>query len=200
MSKYKYRPGEYVQDSTKGAALLSGAKTYKRDVLMQVWMQSRHLATLLNWLESNGRRVRFRSEIVQFTVEEIVRHLRDSKGCDIVEFTEDARNTLDERFGVQSNPKERGMKNVLHNMILDDRRKEADVDLVAVGMKIMKEMKGEGEEEKVHKIDDSKVVETAPTVPSIARQRSNEEIEADRIAKDKVEEEKLKGLDTIPEM
>ncbi len=199
MRKYKYKPGEYVQDSTKGASLLSNPKTYKRDVLVQVWMQSRHLATLLNWLESSGRRVRFRSEIVQFTVEEIVKHLRDSKGCEIVEFADEARNTLMERFGVESNPKHRGEKNALHNMMLDDKRRESDVDLVAVGRKIMEEMSGTevvraGAKPVLE--DTSKVIET---VPSIARQRSKEEIEADRIAKDKAKDEELKGLDDLPE-
>ena len=200
MRKYKYKPGEYVQDSTKGAALLSNPKTYKRDVLVQVWMQSRHLATLLNWLESNGRRVRFRSEIVQFTVEEIVKHLRDSKVCDIVEFADEARETLKDRFGVESNPKHRGEKNALHNIMLDDKRRETDEDLVATGMRIMEEMGRKRDGDRVHKKDDSRVVESVVTsTPSVARQRSKEEIEVDRIAKDKVEEDKLKGLDDLPE-
>jgi len=204
MRKYRYKPGIYTEDSTKGASLLGNPKTYKRDVLVQVWMQSRHLATLLNWLESIDRKVRFRSEIVQFTVEEIVKHIRDSKVCEVVEYASEARDILKDRFGVESNPKHRGEKNALHNMMLDDRRRESDVDLVATGMKIMESMKKEGEKERVPKKDDSEVIEpvetgtTKTTIPSIARQRSKEEIEADRIAKDEAEKEKLKGLDSLP--
>jgi hypothetical protein len=114
---------DYVEDSTKGRSRVNPRK-YKRDVLMQVWLQSRHLATLLKWLEDEGMFVRFRSEIVQITLEQVVEHLVSTGVVEMVEYAEDAQKLL-ERFEVKSNidGRGRGGKNTFHNLTLDDRRK-----------------------------------------------------------------------------
>lgn len=122
MSKYRQRI--YTEDSTKGMSKIN-PKTYKRDVLMQVWMQSRHLATLLKWFDNEGVIVRFRSEIVQRTVEQVVEHLVKNGIVEMVEFSDDAVEILN-RFDASNNPSGRGEKNVLHNLTLDDRRRERE--------------------------------------------------------------------------
>lgn len=125
--KYKYKPGKYVENSTKGSSRIE-PRTYKRDVLMQVWMQSRHLATLLKWLDSSGVLIRFRSEIVQVVIEQVLHHLVDSGEVEMIEFAEGARVMLENRFGAASNPSGRGEKNVYHNLTLDSRRKELGIE------------------------------------------------------------------------
>ena len=118
---------DYVEDSTKGRSRVN-PREYKRDILMQVWLQSRHLATLLKWLEGEGMFVRFRSEIVQITLEQVVEHLVSAGVVEMVEYAEDAQRLL-ERFEVKSNidGRGRGGKNAFHNLTLDDRRKSRQV-------------------------------------------------------------------------
>jgi len=102
-------------------------RKYKRDVLMQVWLESRHLATLLKWLEKEGYFVRFRSEIIRHAVEQLVGHLTETGVVEMVEFTEDAQKMLHSRFGADSNPSGRGGANLHHNLVLDSRRREGQV-------------------------------------------------------------------------
>ena len=122
MREYRYNKHQKVEDSTKGKSDIN-PRTYKRDVLMQVWLQSRHLATLLKWLEDGGSVIRFRSEIVQITLEQVVEHLVNTDAVKMVEYAEDAQKML-ERFGVESNPSGRGGKNAFHNLTLDNRMRE----------------------------------------------------------------------------
>lgn len=127
---YKYDRHKYVEDSTKGKSVLD-PKSYKRDVLMQVWLQSRYLATLLKWLDKSSTFVKFRSDIVQIVMEQVVHHLVDNGEVEMVEFATDAQSILSGRFGAQSNPSGRGGKNAYHNLVLDERRKEKDEYVVA---------------------------------------------------------------------
>ena len=64
----------YKEDSTKGAALMK-PKTYKGDVIVQVWMNSRVLATLSAWLDSEGNYTRFMSEVVRESLTILCDHL-----------------------------------------------------------------------------------------------------------------------------
>ena len=115
------RRKEYKEDSTKGKAMLN-PKTYKGDVLVQAWIDSRQLAMLSVWLDNNDRRTRYMSDIVKFTIEEVVRQLVDAEEVEKIELSSQGRLMLECKYRTQLNPGGRGKTNVLHNLVLDERR------------------------------------------------------------------------------
>lgn len=122
MNDYRYDKHLKVEDSTKGKANVN-PKKYKGDVYTQAWMDARKLATLSIWLDDAGYRTRFLSEVVKFTIDMVLEHLIDSGNVKMIEFTEEARDILEAKYRTNLNPGGRGKRNVLHNMVLDDRRK-----------------------------------------------------------------------------
>ena len=122
MNDYRYDRHLKVEDSTKGKADVN-PKRYKGDVYTQAWMDARKLATLSIWLDDAGYRTRFLSEVVKFTIDMVLEHLIDSGNVKMIEFTEEARDILEAKYRTNLNPGGRGKRNVLHNMVLDDRRK-----------------------------------------------------------------------------
>ncbi len=117
------RESEYKEDSTRGSSVINPL-TYKGDVLIQVWIDSRILATLCDWLEKNGNYPRFMSEVVREPLRVMFETLTHGKDVDIVDDTNEARRRLTQRFRVDLSRGGRGGKNVLHNQILTDRRHE----------------------------------------------------------------------------
>ena len=117
------RTTPYKEDSTRGSSLINPLN-YKGDVLVQVWMDSRVLATLTNWLEKSGAYPRFMSESVRRPLESLAAHLVDTGQVEMVDDTVTARALLENRFRVTLNKGERGGKNILHNQILSDKRVE----------------------------------------------------------------------------
>jgi len=116
---------QHKVDSTRGKAF-SNPETYKRDVPMQVWLQSRHLATLMKWIETqdHGYLVRFRSDILKIVVEQLVLHLVESGAVEMVDTAQSAHGILEGRFGIPCNPQDKGKRNRIHNFELDSRRYE----------------------------------------------------------------------------
>lgn len=112
-----------MMNETRGIGNVSPV-SYKKDCLVQVWLESRQLAMLLQWLEDNQRFVRFKSEIVSIALDELVSYLVNSGQIETIEFAEDARAKLEGRFGPSFNPKGKGRKNLVHNLTLDARRGE----------------------------------------------------------------------------
>ncbi len=121
----------YKEDSTKGASILKPIN-YKGDILTQCWIDSRILATLNNWLEANGYRPRSLSDLVRRPLEVLVEHLVSSGQAKMIEDTNDARNMLQAMYRIKLNRGGRGGKNILHNQILTDERKELG-ERVALG-------------------------------------------------------------------
>ncbi len=126
MKGYKYDKFERVEDSTKGNADLS-PRVYKGDVYTQAWIDSRKLATLSIWLDEAGWKTRYLSEVVKFTLDMVLEHLVESGTVKMIEFTEEARDILEAKYRTNLNPGGRGKRNVLHNMVLDDKRKNRQV-------------------------------------------------------------------------
>jgi len=116
-----YRKKPYKVDSTKGASIINPLN-YKGDVLVQVWMDSRVLATVSNWLDMNGTYTRFMSQAVRRPLELLVDNLVNNGDVALVDDTNEARRLLERKYGVQLNRGDRGGKNILHNQILSDRR------------------------------------------------------------------------------
>lgn len=117
------RVREYREDSTKGNSLIKPLN-YKGDVLVQVWVDSRVLATLCKWLEGEGVYTRFMSQVVKRPLEVLAEFVVENEGVERVDDTSEARSMLEKRFGVNLNRGEKGKKNVLHNVILSEKRKE----------------------------------------------------------------------------
>ena len=111
---------KYMEDSTKGSSLIE-PKTFKNDVYVQVWLESRYLATLSNWLDDEGVNTRFMSEVIREGIRVLVDNLVEGNLTLFVTDTEDARSLLFRKYRINLNNNDRGKKNVLHNKVLCDR-------------------------------------------------------------------------------
>ena len=113
----------YKEDSTRGGSIINPLN-YKGDVLVQVWMDSRILATLCNWLDSHGTYTRHLSEVTRRPLEVLTNLLVENDEVELVDDTIEARNQLERHYGVNLNVGGRGTKNVMHNIQLSVRRDE----------------------------------------------------------------------------
>lgn len=113
--------GKYKVDSTKGGSLINPI-SYKGDVMVQVWMDSRVLATLCKWLEKEGEYPRFLSHVVRLPLEMLADHFVEKGEVEMVDDTLEARILLEGRFHVSLNKGKKGMKNLMHNVTLSSRR------------------------------------------------------------------------------
>ena len=125
---------DYVEDSTRGNAKIMPLN-YKGDVLVQSWIDARKLATLSKWLDEGGYFTRFLSDIVKIVIDEVVGQLVEGGKCEMVEFSEDARDYLVCKYRVNLNPSGRGKRNMLHNLHLDEMRRKSinDRDILPSG-------------------------------------------------------------------
>lgn len=120
--RFGNRQAPYKSDSTKGASIID-PRDYKGDVLTQVWVDSRILATLCRWLEQGDTIPKYMSEIVREPLRILVEHLVKGGDVEMVEDTSEAREMLNRRFRVDLNKGgNRGKKNIVHNQVLTDRR------------------------------------------------------------------------------
>lgn len=127
------RVAPYKEDSTRGASVLNPVN-YKGDVLTQVWIDSRILATLTTWMEKSGTYPRFMSEIVREPLRVFVETLVEGGEIDWVENTVEARGLLNRRFRIDLSRGGRGGRNTLHNQILSEKRAELS-DMIKGGSK-----------------------------------------------------------------
>lgn len=119
--KYKHKPEEPVVDSTKGRSNLNPLN-YKGDVMVQVWLDSRLLVTLNNWLETSGEYPRFLSDVVRKPLEVLIDHVVNEGEVEMVDDTALARMLLQRKFNIKLNKGDKGKKNTLHNLLLSDKR------------------------------------------------------------------------------
>ncbi len=117
------REKTYATDSTKGHSIINPLN-YKGDVLVQVWVDSRVLATLCNWLDDKGTYARYMSQVVRRPLEVLVDLLVSSGDARLIDNTVEARSMLQKRFGVDLSRGGRGTKNVMHNITLSISREE----------------------------------------------------------------------------
>jgi len=115
-SKYRYKAGKYVEDTTKGGSRLM-PKSYKSDALVQVWLDSRKLALLSRWIDQDGPNTRFLSEVVRYTLDMVV-ELLQNEGWELGDIAS-SRQMLERKYRTNLNPNGKGKKNLLHNMILE---------------------------------------------------------------------------------
>ncbi|MBU2685853.1 MAG: hypothetical protein KKF27_21640, partial [Gammaproteobacteria bacterium] len=96
----------------------------KGDVLVQVWVDSRVLATLCRWMDAKGEYAMHMSQAVRRPLEVLAEFLADQGEVEMVDDTAEARSLLSRRFNVDLNRGGRGTKNVMHNLALSDMRGE----------------------------------------------------------------------------
>lgn len=117
------RTKPYKEDSTKGNSMINPLN-YKGDVLVQVWIDSRVLATLCGWLDDKGTYARYMSQIVRRPLEVLVDLVVNSGDAKLIDNTVEARSLLERRFGVDLSRGGRGAKNLQHNIELSIRRED----------------------------------------------------------------------------
>lgn len=122
MRNYRYVKGEYKEDSTRGKAIMR-PKTYKGDSLISIWLDRRKLAALSIWLDSNGLTTRFISDVVRNTLDQVYEKLLDSGAIEELDVTM-AGDILRAKYKIDLNPQGRGERNLLHNLQLDEVKKE----------------------------------------------------------------------------
>ena len=113
----------YKEDSTKGGARILPV-SYKGDALVQAWIDTRKLLVLDRWLNKGGYVTRFLSDLIKFTIDEVVEQLVSAGIEQKVEFTKDAREILIGKYRCALNPSGRGKRNLLHNTHMDEIRKD----------------------------------------------------------------------------
>lgn len=130
------RTKEYKVDATKGKSKVD-PRTFKGDVLVQVWVDSRVIATLSEWIDNTGNSTRYMSEVVKGILNAVLIQVVEKGEIEMIEWTTEARELLEKKYKVNLNPSGRGMKNVLHNELLSDGIKSADIEAgLAMGGKV----------------------------------------------------------------
>lgn len=120
-------------NSTKGRSGLDPIN-YKGDVLTQVWLDSRVLATLSTWLEKYDHCPKFMSDVVRKPLEILIDHLVHEGEVKMIDDTATARRMLQGRYNVNLNRGDKGRKNSLHNHVLSDRRGSLSARMERKGM------------------------------------------------------------------
>lgn len=95
--------------------------SYKRDSLVQVWLDRRTLAVLAQWMEERGASPNTLSNIVRWPLEKFAEMLVEQGQAKAVDITHEAKIIMDK---YNLNPKGRGKKNLMENLQLDVARAE----------------------------------------------------------------------------
>jgi len=111
------------ENETRGSSVLDPVH-WKGDALAQTWVDRRILATLSNWLDEVGLRPRSLSEVVRLTLEQVTEALVDRGDVDMVSDPSQATWVLESKYRAKLNPGGRGKKNLLHNIMLSERKRE----------------------------------------------------------------------------
>lgn len=112
-----------VEDSTRGKCYMN-PKTYKGDVPVQTWLDSRYLATMSTWLDNKGISNRFLSDIVRNAMEIVVDSLIEQGEIAMVDDTRVARDMIEFKYRIKLNAHGRGERNIIHNITLTEKRKD----------------------------------------------------------------------------
>ena len=118
----RYRERRKKEDEARGRSDIN-PKNYKGDLPVQVWLDSRYLATMSNYLDEKGVQTRFLSEVIRETLEWIVDSLVEQGQVNMIDDTMLARDIIATKYRINLNSSGRGLKNLQHNMVLTERRR-----------------------------------------------------------------------------
>ncbi len=119
----KDKRGFEVDYNTKGNSV-PNPERYKGDVMTQVWLDSRMLATLSKWLDKDDMITRFLSDVIRESMEILVDIVTFDDPELLVDDTDKARFMLSNKYRINLNVKGRGERNLAHNRMLSERRRE----------------------------------------------------------------------------
>lgn len=94
---------------------------YKRDALVQAWVDRRDLATIVLGMTKLGMGPKHLSDVMRYTIKETVISVV-SKGGTYIELMEDACDVIESCLTVKLNPGGKGLENMRHNAKLDESR------------------------------------------------------------------------------
>lgn len=173
----KKRTTPYEADCTRGQSLIN-PMTYKGDVLVQVWMDSRSLATIMKWMDKNGMQPRFMSQVVRRPFEVLAAHVVENEGCECIDDTATARFMLEDRFQVNLNRGNKGLKNVVHNKVLSTNGPSLGDRLGDVNYEVGNVQPKEklSQEEAVAKYRKEKALEAMKAMEDHERKEQDEEV------------------------
>lgn len=95
---------------------LEAATRNERDAIVQVWINRKDLATIGLFMESQGQRLLYMSDIVRFAIE-TTRALVLKANSPYVDSSAKATAFLETRFRVNLNPQGKGQKNYVANLL-----------------------------------------------------------------------------------
>jgi hypothetical protein len=114
---------EYKVGSTRGRALAITGERYKNDALAQAWVDKRDLAMLTIWFHEKGLPIHHMSDVLRQCIIQLVEHAVESGQVERIEYSKQANDVLKTFFGnINLNPSGRGLRNVDHNLRLDEIR------------------------------------------------------------------------------
>jgi hypothetical protein len=169
-----------MEDETRGRSRVINPRNYKKDVFVQSNMESRHLATVSNWLDANGSYTRHLGGVASEAVRILAEMIAEQGQVEFIDDQIEARALLQRKYGVNLNSGGRLLKNVFHNTLLDENRREM-TDFVNRGN---------------NKDDADRIINKGPT---FNKDKILADLaEADRRAEEKAKAEGRKFLDGLP--
>ena len=169
---------------------------YKKDTLVQVWVDKRYVATAVKVMLSNGMRPRSMGEACCEVIMAAIDNMCSSGGVEFVELASDAKAVIEEITDKPSTTGGRGMKNFMHNLQVDGERKSSVL--------MMERVNSEKNSPRVQMLNAAMGMkgELDALARSINERRAREEegrSEEEQLAIDKQQEEEFKrGLSMVP--
>jgi len=127
----RYRQRVAMENETRGRSILN-PKSFKKDMTVQAWMDSRYIATLSRYLD-NEYRTKYLSEVLQEGIRILVDHLVKAGQIEMVEGSAEAREELEWKYRIDlSKYRRKGAKNSAHNDALVERVRDNRIDHVEI--------------------------------------------------------------------
>lgn len=177
---------EFARDKTSGNSVLDPI-SYKKDVPVQAWVDSRDIATLSEWLDMKGR-TKYLSEVVQEGLRILVNHLVETRVINKVESTAKARELIEWKYRINLGRSKRGRRNALHNQVLTDRLSRGEIESKCKDedLELVGEIGGEVSEKDKH---------------LLSREKQEELLDIyKKLEQEEMEEAKQRDLEKIKEM
>lgn len=96
---------------------------YKRDALVQAWIDRRYLATIINGMYKRGESPTNLSQILKEAIKRSALEATSGENrVEFVELTEDANSIIDSCLRINLNRQGKGLQNLRHNTMVDRLR------------------------------------------------------------------------------
>jgi len=128
----RYREKRKMEDETRGSTSDLNPKSFKKDMTVQAWMDSRYIATLSRYLDEEYR-TKYLSEVLQEGIRILVDSLVKAGKVKMIEGSDEARDELEWKYRIDLRKYfRRGAKNAVHNDVLTERVRENRIDSIKI--------------------------------------------------------------------